>query len=316
MIKNSEIKKILSKEGLNISSIKKLDIGTSRNSYLLISNKKKYVLKLYDKKEKGKIQKKIDYIKKINKKKKITTIPINSKVLKFKNTIGYFYEFFEGVHYREIKIPRKLFKFGQIVGEFSKQSSKITSKNIKYDNLGKRAIKDSKKTIKFLENKKGFYKETSKIMKEGLPLIDTSNFKKCRMRIVHGDIHFENVLYNKKQNKYQIIDIDGTWIKIIPIEILVIISYSLSNSTSNNKRIIKEIIKGYESKFKLTRSEKQSIPSLLILRKNGEIIWLLDKVLNKRFNEKEFRKFTTHSRNNLRTIIDNFEELKKIFNEI
>jgi len=303
-----EIKKKFLEKGLVVESIKKLKVGTSRNSYLITTKDKKYILKLYDKGKLKEIQRKINYLRKINAKKEITVNPINSKVMEFGKFVGYFYGFFEGIHYRYAKLSRKFFKFGEIVGEFSKQTKNIIPVT-KSNSREKRKIKESLKIIKFFEEKND--KKVVELMKQGLLYL--KNLDKYRSQLIHGDLHFDNVLYNEKTKEFRIIDVDGIGRGVVPREVLVMPSYAIDKSVSENKKIIKEMMKGYEFKFKLTRKEKKAIPVLMILRKNDEITWLVKQFLGKKINEKEFNRFLGGSIKQLKIIIDQFDILERLF---
>ena len=293
------------KSKLDIDSIKNIVKGTSRNTFLLKSKNKRYVLKLHDKEEKRDLQKKINYLKKINSKKEITVNPINDKVLEFEDAVGYYYEYFEGVHYTNAKIPNKLFRFGEIVGEFSRVTKDLEP-TIKSNSYEETAIRKSKEWVK----KEGPYTD---LIEKGLKLTEKLRKKKYRSQIIHGDLHFDNVIYNKKTKEYRIIDVSTISKGILAREISVMISYALSNSSEENKKVITKLLEGYESKFKLTKKEKQAMPALMVLRKIGEIKWLLKQLNSKKIKRKDFDRWAGGSVKQLKIITSHFEELEKTF---
>ena len=112
-----DIRNRLSKLNMEIISIKKVDSGTSKNSYIINTNNGMLMLKLYDLKKRIKIQKQVNILRRINLKKEITINPLFSRVLITDKYCGYVYKYFNGKSFFSVKIPNKLIIFGEIVGE-------------------------------------------------------------------------------------------------------------------------------------------------------------------------------------------------------
>jgi len=260
----------------------------------------------------------INYLIKINDKKKIALAPINKKVLEIGDMVGYFYEFFPGKNYSKIKIPRKLYSFGKIVGEFSQQSKNIALKSWEDINKNKKDTLEGIRNLRrSLTNKQDIYLEIFSLIDSSWPLVDKSPIKgKYRKQLVHGDLHMDNVFYNEKTKKSLIADVDGLDGRIISKEVAVILSYELTNSVNKNEKMIREIFRGYESKYELTRSEKKIIPQLMIIRKYGEILWLVEQYRKGSISVREFKTFIRTSLRHLRIISGQYSKLSEIFKKI
>lgn len=309
-----DIKSTLINYGFNVDKIVRLHNGTSRNSLLVHIDGEKYILKLYPKSSKSSVRNWITLLRQINSKEEITINPLNDRVLVFGDYVGFLYEFIEGKHYREIRISIKYYNFGKIVGKFNR----LTKNMLCYGNSNKDIIKtqrEAKKFIKKIDGTNKYFSDIQRLMIQAIRLFDKEyDGYKFRTQLIHGDLHFDNVLYDKKNKKYVIIDTDGLDNGILAREIMVIISYQLTNYNVKNKKTINEFIKGYESEFKLTKKEKSLIPLLMIPRKLGEIMWLVSKLKEGKISNKEFKFFMNKgSVKQLKIILNQFENLKKIF---
>jgi len=311
-----DIRNRLSKLNMEIISIKKVDSGTSKNSYIINTNNGMLMLKLYDLKKRIKIQKQVNILRRINLKKEITINPLFSRVLITDKYCGYVYKYFNGKSFFSVKIPNKLIIFGEIVGEFSK-----LTKNIKLDDPTsfsiKNKIRESRRIIFDLIKKGDKYSEIiTNLMSDGIDILKREKFEKSyRSQIIHGDLHFDNVLYNSKTKKYLIIDIDGLEKSYVIREIVVSMSYMIGKSILKNKKIIEALLNGYESKFKLTTKEKLTIPSLMILRKFSEIKWLISNNDMGKYKPKEYKRYMDYSLKQLRIIINQYDSLRSILKD-
>lgn len=317
-MKLKDLKERLSGMEFKVKSVKKLYAGTSRTTYLINTDKGKYVLKLYEKRKKSNIQKLINLLIKINSKKEITINPINSKILLFNDYVGFIYRFFEGKHFTQLKIRNKLFEFGKVVGDFNKLTKNISLKmspreRNMINNYVEHMLYEAKKTMNFLNKKHDSYSlKIAKLMEKGIPIVKKEyNGSKYRIQLIHGDLHFDNIIYDTKSKKYLIIDMDGLRNAFLVQEISVMLSYLLTNSPNENKRRIKGILGGYESKVKLKVKEKKALPFLMILRKFSQIVWLISQFNKKKITKREFRLFMNGSLKQLKIIINQYEQLKK-----
>lgn len=318
MISVDDVRRELKKYFIHVISFTQFHGGTSGNTYIVKSDKKRYVLKLYKDSDREWIKNLLIYLKEVNKKKKITIDPLNKKVLEIGDMAGYFYEFFPGGHYSRSKVPKKLFSFGKIVGEFSQQTRNISSRDGENIHIHKReTIKEIKDLRNSIIKKPGIHKEVVSLVDLSLPLIEKTPIRgKYREQLVHGDLHMDNVFYNKKVKEPLIADVDGLHKRIISKEITVIISYELTNSISKNKKIIKEILRGDESMYKLTKEEKRIIPQLMVLRKYGEILWLVGQYKTKKLSFGELKTFVRESLKQLKIITNQYSMLGEIFKKI
>jgi len=296
--------------------IEKWDIGTNKNCYIVRSENKKFVLKLYPISKKKKIQLLIDRLRKINEKKKITLFPLNKKVISLGNNCGFMYEFFEGKNYSQTKYKNNFELFGSIVGEFT-----LTAKRISKPSLDSKYLKEEIKLLEWfipeIKDKKIFDNNVVEILQKS-KYIANNELKNLKFpsQIIHGDIHMDNVLYNEKNKSYLIIDIDGIRNRPRICDIVVIISYSLTKNKKNNVKVIKSIMEGYSSKVKLTKKEKTSLPFFMIPRKIGELVFLYSQRNKKILSEKEFRRFSKGSLDKLKIIIDQYDYLVKLFEKM
>ena len=315
-MKKEEIKKGLSELNLEIKSIKQLPYGAMRNTYLINTNSEKYILKVFDKSKKNQIQKTIKILNKINSKKEITINPINKKVLVFgDNYVGFVYPFFQGEIFEKISLPNKLNVFGKIVGEFNTKTlklSKIRTKNSK--TFIQEETRKFKETIKFLNKNKRVYSEhISDLFEKGINLIENSKNYSIRVCLIHGDLHFQNVLYNLPKKEFRVIDCLNIDYGFLPREIMVVISHIIKDNSNENKKIINKSLDAYTSKVKLTKDELKSIPLFMLIHKMGEVNWLVTKYNKKEIPKSVFDGFMAIDPKQLEKIINQFENLTKSF---
>jgi len=310
-----EIENGLSELNLDIKSVKQLPYGAMRNTYLIKTNKKKYILKVFDKSKKRQIQKIIKILNQINLKKEITINPINKRVLSFENSVGFIYHFFNGEVFEKILLPNKLSEFGEIVGEFNSKTlkfSKIRNKSSK--SFIEAEIKKFRETIKFLsKNKRIYSKYIIDLFERGINIIENSGYYSVRVCLIHGDLHFQNVLYNITQKDFRIIDCLNIDSGFLPREIMVVISHIIKDDVDKNKKIIKEVLGAYSSRVKLTKDELKSIPLFMLIHKMGEVNWLVTRYNKKEIPKSVFDEFMAIDPEQLEKIINQFGNLSKSF---
>lgn len=309
------IKRKISEIGLDATSVKFLNKGTSKDSYIIIANGKKHVLKLFKKEKKSLIQKQMELMKIINKVEKITIFPIHKKVLDFNSKVGYVYEFVKGKTYEQTKIRNKPYHFGKLVGHFNKLTKNILpekkDKNKIFDE-----VKDSKRVVAYIGPKADSLHQKTKRLVENSADIITKEYKgdPLRTQLIHGDLHQSNVYSNK--GEYTILDMDGLENSILIREIATYVSYVSYRSIKKYGEEIKKIIQGYESEYKITKKEKELIPIILIIRKLGEITYLLKQEYKKKLTEKEIKFYLGHTTRKLYFITKNYQDIKKIFSKL
>ncbi len=309
------IKNGLEKIGLKAKSISFLDAGTSKNNYIIKTKKEKYILKLFEKEKKKKIQRQIDLMREINEKEILTINPIHSKLLTFDSKVGYVYKYLEGKQYRELRIKNKLYNFGKIIGRFNRLTKNImpSKRNSSYIYKIKKEAKNTTKNMKW---KKDFlHKKAKSLLEEGVKIIE-QEYKgyKFRTQLIHGDLHYDNVFY--EDQKHIIIDVEGLENSILARESSTLITYMVDNSLIKFKIELKKFLKGYESEYKLTKKEKELMPLLMIVRKFGEIMYLLAQEYKKNLSKKEIEYFLGHTTRKLKIIIKRYDEIKRIFKNI
>lgn len=314
-MKVSDINRELSKIGLEVNSIKSINSGAMRNTYFLKSNKNKYILKIFDKSKERKIQNLITILKKINLEGEICINPLNKRVLSLGDFTGFIYPFFEGNVFFNLKISNKLKEFGRIVGEFNKRTIILFKvRKESPNNFLKSEIRKFERTISFLnKNKKSYSKKVASLFQEGIKLLKEQNLIPLRTCLIHGDLHMQNVLYNKRRKDHRIIDCFNIDYGFLAREIMVVISHILTSNPSKNKKIISEILKGYESQVKLTKEEKILIPFFMLLHKMGEVNWLINQYNSGKISKSVFNEFMNVDPKQLKIIINQYDNLISFF---
>ncbi|MBU0906594.1 MAG: phosphotransferase [Nanoarchaeota archaeon] len=314
-MRNSLIKKELGNIGLDVLSVNFMDVGTAKNNYVIKTDGEKYVLKLFTVDKRKKIQKLIKMLRKINEREELVVSPIHDKVLDFGSMIGFVYRFVDGKHYREIKIGKKIFLFGKIVGKFNRLAKNILPKGRNCEYVG-RINKEVKATVRYLKGQKSLlHKKARALLDAGSKIVDKEyNHYKFRTQLIHGDLHYNNVFCFRR--KFIILDVDGLENSILAREVSTLASYMVQRSISDYKKDLEEFFSGYESEYKLFKKEKELIPVLMIIRKFGEILYLLSQEKKGILSEKEIKHFLGHTTRKLGLIINNFDKIKKIFSEI
>lgn len=319
-MKKEIVAKELLKNNLKIDSFEKLPYGAMRNTYLIRSGENKFILKIYENSEYDKIRKLVRTLRKINRQEVVTIDPIFAGVLKFGNEIGFIYPFFDGKEYGKITIKNKLYEFSKNVGEFNKVvNAEIIVKNEstkkkKLLNLIKKDILGVKKTVDFLKSNSRFCESWIVDLLERAESLLAEEFENIegRIKIIHGDLHYENMLYDRKSKKYLVIDIFNLDNYFIQKEIMVIISHLVTNSQTKNSKIITESLKGYELNFKLSNNEKSSIPFFMLLHKTGEVNWLINRYKDRKISKEVFDKYMAIDPKQLKIILNQYLNLKKL----
>jgi Ser/Thr protein kinase RdoA (MazF antagonist) len=313
----NQIKKYFEKEGYSVSFIKKFEKGSSRNTYIVQTKDKKLLLKLFDKNVEGKIKKNMTFLKKFNEGKELCINPLNKKIVNLGNKIGFYYSYFEGEPVEKIKLKNKLEIFSTVVGIFNRRSIKVGGVKSENKFLKEQTLKARKSLNGLRDNKIKQFHPFLELIKEGIEKMprDLMN-KNYRKILVHQDLHMNNILYNKKQKRFLIIDVEDLNYNILVREITVIISYELTNSMRRNRKLISKIINSYEKEIKLQRKEKNLIPSLLIQRKIGEIRYLLNQRKKNVLTQKQFDYYMNNSVRQFKIILKNFDELTLLFKKL
>lgn len=289
--------------------------GTGFNTYLTKSKGKKFVLKMYPKREKVIIRKLVALLRRINAKGEMAIDPINLAVLSHANNIGFVYPFFEGRHFRTAKVPNKFYMFGRIAADFDRRAAEIklgrTEIREAQDGIAE-TISDGRNLMASLKrNADPFSKRIVKLLDSGVQLTEgeLAGASKCRIQLLHLDIHFDNVIYDQRTKKYRIIDVNGIRAGYLPAEIAVVISDHLGRSAAWNRKMIMEIMSGYESRLKLSRNEKMLIPFFMVLRKIGELVWLSGRYKKGKLSKVQFLRFSRISARYLKILIGQYEQL-------
>ncbi|MFA5406274.1 MAG: phosphotransferase [Candidatus Nanoarchaeia archaeon] len=299
---DNEIKIILAPLIDNISSISKLEKGTSRNALIIKSGGKKYILKLFDKNHVKSLNRQIKQLRMINKERGVAINPLNGKVLNFNKSVGYLYEYFEGKLYRQARLSNKLRFLGRIAGVFDQQASKVIKSG--KSNMFYREVLGNYNDIKGYFSELPNKEAVTNSLSNGFALLNNFKKSKFRTQLVHGDIHADNVLYNN--GNYLIIDVDGIRENNLVIEPVTMIRCLLGERDAKNK--IKEFLSGYESKVKLSNDEKKAVPYFLVLRMMNEVWWFVYQLKRGLITRKQYNEWIKPCLNRLNSLISNFDK--------
>lgn len=311
-----DLQKALFGLGIKVDSAKGMDGGATNMVYLIESGKDKFVLKMCNGLNRGQVQKLINLLLKINFQRDITTKPLNKKPIRLSKDYGYVYNFFNGNPFRVAKVKNRFYKFGKILGEVDKSMLRLKSP------IGTTKLKE------IISNLKGYNSKVlwiannfrgGRAIKEGmlnsankgLSLVDPEFYKGCRVSFIHGDLNMDNVIYNGKSNLYFLIDMTSLNNDLLVNELTLPFSYMLTNSDKENKKRIKSMLNGYESEINLTIREKKAIVDLVILRRIGELRWLIDQHNSGRMNNKNFKFWIEDTLKYLKISVDHYARIKE-----
>lgn len=305
-----EIIKYFASKGIKVDRITKLRKGTNKNTYKIFANKV-FILKLYDKNESF-LSSQIKWLREAHKYADIAIYPLNEKVLHIADKWGYYYLFFSGVEVQNAKIRNKEFWFGEKIAQFDLVLSKVKQEKRKSKFYSWDERKDIKKLIAQLKSEKSIILD---LVKTGFALIEKDSkkidFSLCRTQLVHRDLHYSNMLYNKE--KIKIIDTDCIDCDLLPASISIIISYCFSKKF--NPKSINDLLQGYTEKIILNKIELTVITLLIVKRKLTELAWLKGQLKSGKHTKKEFEEFSGNTIKNLKNIVQNYDLLKQFFSE-
>jgi Ser/Thr protein kinase RdoA (MazF antagonist) len=292
--------------------------GTNVNTYLAEQAGKKFVLKVYPKREKKEIQELVGLLRAINSGGKITIDPLNPRVLSYQKYVGFVYQFFVGKEFKHARMKNRLYTFGKLIGDFDEKASKVKTSRLDPTDAKKErvsCIPDAKALVpKLSKSKDPRFQKAAHMLKIAVRKVEkeSADLSRCRICLLHLDMNHSNVIYNEKTGKYMVIDSKEIRSGYLPEEIAVPISDLIGRSTTKNRRIIKELIRGYESKIKLRKEEKRLIPFFMMLRKMGELVWLFHRYMKDDIPKPIFIKHIKISSRRLATIISQYDELVRL----
>ncbi len=310
------IKEYFSSIGIAVKTASLLERGTNKNTYRMEAGKKFYILKLFDAKMSSRIQQQIQWLRLAHKIDDIAICPLNESLLRIGGKEGYYYEYFPGKPVMESNIPNVFPISGRVVGRFDKAMAKVESfeANAKFWKENEEGrVKATVKSLQgsedsYLEQLAGTIQKAYSLAESGLKKAD---IKGCRTQLIHSDLHFNNILFDRKANKFRVIDLDGLNPGLLAQEIAVTMSYALTDDAGQmQEKHLAELLKAYDGAVQLLPEEKSLIPLLVIKRKITEFMWLYNKWEERHFSREEFDRYHVQTIRNLKSAVENYEELK------
>ena len=305
-----EIKETMSALGVETKKVKLFKDGTLQSTYKIKAKTGIFVIKLFDKKLSVLIQNEINNLRKISDDGKFFIRPINEEVLEVRDKIGYYYRYFEGKKINSLKIDNIYYRFGELAARFDLVLSNIEFQKEKF------APKNLLSTLAGVECAEMFSNNFSSysLIKRGYQILEKSkcdlDFSKVRIQYIHKDLHFDNVIYNKKTSAFFIIDTAGLRVHFLPKELAVIIGNEFWNGKIEYKKI-NDLLTGYSSLIRFNKTELSSIPLFIIDKKIGELIFLQTQYNNGKISNAMYRKYMKLSSGNMNGMINYFSVIQE-----
>jgi homoserine kinase type II len=252
--------------------------GIENTNYLLKTNKKKFILTIFEKR----VQKKdlpffMKLMEKLNQKKIICPKPLKSKDGKhlsiIKNKPASIVTFLSGKDKTNLNY-KNCFDIGKSIAKFHQATAKI--KLYRENSMSINKLNDLLKSIKFKPS------EISAKLRPTLNIclkdIRSQWPKKLPSGIIHGDLFIDNIFFNK--NKFSgFIDFYFSSNDYLMYEIAICINSlcfdKKRNSFKMNHKKVKNLIEGYETIRPFTKKEKDA---LNILCRGAALRYLLTRI--------------------------------------
>jgi len=255
----SLINKIFNVE--NFKNFKGIKQGIENTNYLLKSKNKKFILTIFEKRV---LKKEIPFFMKLMDKLNNLKIdcpkPLKNKngqfLFKLKNKTACVVSFLSGKDKKNLSY-KNCYDIGKTVAQIYLSTKKI--KLYRNNSMGIKKLKPLLNKIKF---KSRDFKNLEKFLKINLQEIKKNWPKELPNGIIHGDLFMDNIFF--KNNKLSgIIDFYFAANDYYMYEIAICINalcFDQANSKFYiNKTKVKNLIKGYETKRKLSSREKDSL---------------------------------------------------------
>ncbi len=254
-------------------------VGYSDVNVKVITSTGIYLLKIFNKDKS--YQNIADYIKGLVEFRKVG-VP-TPRLLKNKNKFLYklpgnkiylcLMEFFDGKNFNDVKITKK--DLAVITTYITKIHKLRFSIHKNYDSWGTvNLLKEYRLKGKYLT------KEDRKLLDPVINDFKKINFSQLPKSIIHGDLHKDHVLKNRR-GEYCLIDLDVMDFnaRVVDLAIfLALIAYEL-DSAQKDRETYKFILKEYQHHIQLNRYELQVLPTLIratylvyLIRSNFELI--------------------------------------------
>jgi hypothetical protein len=268
------------------------------------------VIKLFDIELRDLIQNEINNLRRISSDGEFCIRPINKEILEVGDKIGYYYKYFEGKKISSLKIDNIHYRFGELAARFDLVLSNLDFQRSKF------APESLLSNLAGVECVEMFSNDSTiaPLIEKGCRILEKSkhdlDFSKVRIQYIHKDLHFDNVIYNKKTDDFFIIDTTGLRVHFLPKELAVIIGNEFWNDKVEYK-VINDLLSGYSNLIRFNKTELSSIPLFIIDKKIGELIFLQTQYNNGKLSEAMYRKYIKLSSRNLDSVIDNFSVIQE-----
>ncbi|MDC3165400.1 homoserine kinase [Candidatus Pelagibacter sp.] len=267
--KNFNINKVISFKGIKQ--------GIENTNYLLKSQKKKYILTIFEKRV---LQKEIPFFMKLmdnlNNSKINCPKPLktrnNKYLIKLKNKTACIVSFLEGKDKKILNI-NDCYKVGKIIAQVH-----VVTNTMKLNRKNSMGIKNLKPLLKSIKFKSKKFSNLKVFLNNNLKDINKNWPKQLPRGIIHGDLFIDNIFF-KKNKLSGIIDFYFAANDYFMYEIAICINALCFDHKKRkfhlNKKKIKNLIKGYESVKKISMKEKKSIN---ILCRGAALRYLLTRL--------------------------------------
>jgi homoserine kinase type II len=250
--------KFRSKKFISFKGIKQ---GIENTNYLLRTRNEKFILTIFEKRVSKKelpfFMKLMDQLNdsKINCPKPLRNNEGNY-LIKLKNKSACIVSFLKGKDKKNLDI-KNCYDVGKIIAEIHSSTKKI--KLYRKNSMGIKNLSPLFNSIKFKSKK---FTNIEKFLKTNFTDIKSNWPKKLPSGIIHGDLFIDNIFF--KKNKISgIIDFYFAANDYFMYEIAICINalcFDKKNAHFKlNKKKVKNLIKGYESKRKILLTEKKSL---------------------------------------------------------
>jgi homoserine kinase type II len=261
-----------------IIKFKGIKQGIENTNYLILTNNKKYILTIFEKR----VQKKdlpffMKLMDELNRKKINCPKPLKDKNGKYlsliKNKAACIVTIVNGKDKKKLNY-KNCFEVGKNIGKFHKASKKINLR--RKNSMSVNNLEKLVKSIKF--KSKSIDPNLRSILLINLKQIKKEWPKNLPKGIIHGDLFIDNIFF--KKNKFSgFIDFYFSCNEYSIYEIAICINALCFDKKNNrfilNNQKVKNLIRGYESVKKISQKEKEA---LNILCRGAALRYLLTRI--------------------------------------
>lgn len=269
---NQLLKSHISNEtGVDVKTLDSIEGGTSGTKKYIINKSDKsnrYMIKLskiwFTRKNSNKVQEQMDFMRKINEHENVSISPIHKNPIEFEGTVGYVYNYIEGMPLKWHLIEKKQIQPTQL-GEFVAKFHVVTSKT---PDAGFQT--PDWKALNFLLSKieRGLMTKTAQVEN----ILNMINDIKSEVggelvhhAPTHGNIHAGNIIVEKNGN-WKLIDMDDLHLDVLSRDFFSVFhnSFNNSNEWENLNDRFDNFILGYQSILNLNTTDKFMIIGKLL----------------------------------------------------